>query len=71
MGYDLWVVPYPVSRFPHDRRQSYRVFQCQPAPQCEGACRHHVTSQTLHQAKMEAWLLHERGINCGGIGHGD
>ena len=68
MGFQLWVVPYPVSRFPRDRGVSYRVFQCQHVPQCPGACRHDIESSTLRQAKVEAWILHERKVNCGGSG---
>lgn len=64
VGYDVWVVPFVVSRVPHDRRRSYHVFQCHHQPTCVGACRHHVEANTLHLARREAVALHRQQRGC-------
>ena len=60
----LWVLEYPVSRFPLDRAVSYYVFQGAHVPPEVGACRHEVQGATMRQAKVEARVLHQRQVNC-------
>ena len=67
MRISLYVVPFPVSRFQADRGESYLVLWSVAAP---GACRHVIDDPpSLRQAKLEAKLMHHRGINCGGVSH--
>lgn len=69
MRISLYVVPFRVSRFPTDRGESYVVLWSVAAP---GACRHVIDDPpSLRQAKMEAKLMHQHGVNCGGAPHGD
>ena len=67
MRIHLYVVPYPVSRFPDDRGESFLVLWSVSPP---GACPHVIEDPpSLRQAKMEAKLMHQHGVNCGGTRH--
>ena len=68
MRISLYVVSYPMSRFPTDRGESYLVLWSVAAP---GACRHVIDDPpSLRQAKLAAKQMHQRGVNCGGLTHG-
>lgn len=67
MGFVFYVIPFEVTTFPTDNPVRFLVIDGRRPCTCPGACKHEVTSSsTLHRARQDARVLHQRGVNCGG-----